>query len=120
MCARLTETGRIVGVRQSPLPGHSFRVVALDGNPVPNPARVPVLWLGTSERVSAIVEMIHPGVWILGDLDNDDRRYGMGVVVEYAGRSGKPEWIAPPPFAGTTWSSRNRIALRTIQMKRLR
>jgi FtsP/CotA-like multicopper oxidase with cupredoxin domain len=33
----------------------------------------------------------------MGDLDNDDRHHGMGIVVEYAGRSGKPEWIAPPP-----------------------
>jgi len=34
----------------------SFQVVALDGNPVPHPAHVPVLWLGTAERVTAIVE----------------------------------------------------------------
>ena len=76
----------------------SFEVVALDGNPVPTTAKVPVLWLGTAERISAIVEMDHPGVWILGDLDNDDRRHGMGIVVEYAGRTGKPAWIAPPAF----------------------
>jgi FtsP/CotA-like multicopper oxidase with cupredoxin domain len=37
-------------------------------------------------------------VWILGDLDNDDRRHGMGIIVEYAGRPGKAQWIAPPPF----------------------
>jgi hypothetical protein len=37
-------------------------VVALDGNPVPTPALVPVLWLGTAERVSAIVTMNQPGV----------------------------------------------------------
>ena len=42
--------------------------------------------------------MNHPGVWILGDLDNDDRPHGMGIVVEYAGRTGKAQWIAPPPF----------------------
>jgi FtsP/CotA-like multicopper oxidase with cupredoxin domain len=42
--------------------------------------------------------MNHPGVWILGDLDNDDRPHGMGIVVEYAGRAGKAQWIAPPPF----------------------
>ena len=66
-------------------------MVALDGNPVPNPARVPVLWLGTAERISAIVEMNHPGVWIMGDLADDDRRNGMGIVVEYAGRAGKPD-----------------------------
>ncbi len=49
-------------IRSLVLPGHAFRVVALDGNPVPTPADVPVLWIGTAERVSAIVEMNHPGV----------------------------------------------------------
>jgi FtsP/CotA-like multicopper oxidase with cupredoxin domain len=90
--------GSATEIRSLALPGHSFEVVALDGNPVPHPARVPVLWLGTAERVSAIVEMNHPGVWIMGDLDNDDRRHGMGIVVEYAGRAGKAQWLAPPPF----------------------
>jgi FtsP/CotA-like multicopper oxidase with cupredoxin domain len=89
--------GSATEIRSLGLPSHSFQVVALDGNPVPNPAYVPVLWLGTAERVSAIVDMTHPGVWIMGDLDNDDRRHGMGIVVEYAGRSGKPEWIPPAP-----------------------
>jgi FtsP/CotA-like multicopper oxidase with cupredoxin domain len=90
--------GSATEIRSLGLPGHSFQVVALDGNRVPNPIHVPVLWLGTAERVSAIVEMTHPGVWIMGDLDNDDRRHGMGIVVEYAGRSGKPEWILPVPY----------------------
>jgi FtsP/CotA-like multicopper oxidase with cupredoxin domain len=85
-------------IRSLALPGHSFQVIALDGNPVPNPAKVPVLWLGTAERISALVEMNHPGVWIMGDLDNDDRRHGMGIVVEYAGHTSKPLWTAPPPF----------------------
>ena len=86
--------------RSLALPGHTFTVLALDGNPVPTPARVPVLWLGTAERVCAIVEMTNPGVWILGDLSDDDRNNGMGVVVEYAGRGGDPQWAQPPPF---TW-----------------
>src|SRR5437870_2124368 len=90
--------GSATEIRSLALPGHSFQVVALDGNPVPNPAQVPVLWLGTAERVSAVVEMNRPGVWILGDLANDDRRHGMGIVVEYASRSGKPQWVAPPIF----------------------
>jgi FtsP/CotA-like multicopper oxidase with cupredoxin domain len=84
--------------RSLALPGHIFRVVALDGNPVATQARVPVLWLGTAERISAIVEMNHPGVWVMGDLDDDDRRHGMGVVVEYAGQKGQPRWIKPKPF----------------------
>ncbi|HZU43713.1 MAG TPA: multicopper oxidase domain-containing protein [Terriglobales bacterium] len=90
--------GSATEIRSLALPGHTFRVVALDGNPVPNPAIVPFLWLGTAERVSAIVEMDHPGVWIMGDTDDDDRRRGMGVVVEYAGRKTKPQWITPPEF----------------------
>ena len=85
-------------IRSLALPGHSFRVVALDGNPVTTPAEVPVLWLGTAERISAIVHMNHPGVWVMGDLDNDDRQHGMGVVVEYAGQKGKAQWTKPGPF----------------------
>lgn len=85
-------------IRSLALPGHSFEVIALDGNPVPKPEHVPVLWLGTGERISAMVQMNHPGVWIMGDLSNDDRGHGMGIVLEYAGRSGKAQWIVPAPF----------------------
>jgi FtsP/CotA-like multicopper oxidase with cupredoxin domain len=90
--------GSATEIRSLALPGHTFKVVALDGNPVPTPLEVPVLWLGTAERISAIVHMNHPGVWILGDLADDDRGHGMGIVVEYAGQRGKPQWIAPKPF----------------------
>jgi len=90
--------GSATEIRSLALPGHQFRVVALDGNPVPTPTIVPVLWLGTAERVSAIVEMNHPGVWIMGDTADDDRRHGMGVVVEYANHKNKPQWVAPPKF----------------------
>ena len=85
-------------VRSLALPGHVFKVVALDGNPVPTQAEVPVLWLGTAERISAIVEMNEPGVWVLGDLSDDDRGHGMGIVVEYAGEKGEPQWVTPQPF----------------------
>ncbi|MDB6087088.1 MAG: multicopper oxidase, type 2 [Gammaproteobacteria bacterium] len=85
-------------IRSLALPGHVFRVVALDGNPVPSPTDVPVLWLGTAERISAIVQMDRPGVWVMGDLDDDDRQHGMGIVVEYAGRKGKPQWAKPKAF----------------------
>jgi FtsP/CotA-like multicopper oxidase with cupredoxin domain len=85
-------------IRSLALPGHTFRVVALDGNPVPSPADVPLLWLGTAERVSAIVQMNHPGVWIMGDLADDDRGHGMGIVVEYSGAKGEPQWTKPQPY----------------------
>jgi FtsP/CotA-like multicopper oxidase with cupredoxin domain len=90
--------GSATEIRSLALPGHSFQVIALDGNPVPRPANVPVLWIGTAERISAVVEMNHPGVWIMGDLADDDRHRGMGIVIEYADRSGKPQWKAPAPF----------------------
>lgn len=90
--------GSATEIRSLALPGHMFRVVALDGNPVPTPTEVPVLWLGTAERISAVVEMKQPGVWVMGDLDDDDRGRGMGIVVEYAGATGKPRWTNPKAF----------------------
>jgi len=90
--------GSATEIRSLALPGHTFHVVAFDGNPLPSPRDVPVLWIGTAERISAIVEMNHPGVWILGDLADDDRRHGMGIVVEYANQKAKGSWLAPPPF----------------------
>jgi FtsP/CotA-like multicopper oxidase with cupredoxin domain len=89
--------GSATEIRSLALPGHTFTVVALDGNPLASPVDVPVLWLGTAERISAIVEMHRPGVWILGDT-GEDRDNGMGIVIEYAGASGKPAWAAPPAF----------------------
>jgi len=91
------------------LPGHRFRVVALDGNPVPNPRSVEVLSLAVAERVDAIVEMNAPGVWVLGSTLKEARAMGLGVVVEYRGRTGEPVWHDPQPvewdysqFARTT------------------
>jgi FtsP/CotA-like multicopper oxidase with cupredoxin domain len=85
-------------IRSLALPGHTFKVIALDGNPVPHPAEVPVLWIGTAERICAIVEMKHPGVWVMGDLADDDRGNGMGTVIAYDGAKGKPQWQTPKPF----------------------
>jgi FtsP/CotA-like multicopper oxidase with cupredoxin domain len=90
--------GSATEIRSLALPGHTFKVVALDGNAVPTPAEVPVLWLGTGERISAMVEMNHPGVWVMGDLADDDRAHGMGIVVEYARHTGMPLWAPPKPF----------------------
>jgi FtsP/CotA-like multicopper oxidase with cupredoxin domain len=101
--------GSATEIRSLALPGHTFQVVALDGFPVAAPREVPVLWIGTGERVSAIVKMANPGVWVLGDLGDDDRDRGMGIVVEYANATGKPRWTAPAQsiwdyttFGGTT------------------
>jgi FtsP/CotA-like multicopper oxidase with cupredoxin domain len=77
------------------LAGHQFKVVALDGNPVPQPQVVPMLRLAPAERVSALVEMNHPGAWVMGEVRKHIMAAGMGIVVEYAGSSGKPRWDQP-------------------------
>jgi FtsP/CotA-like multicopper oxidase with cupredoxin domain len=110
-------------IRSLALPGHTFHVVALDGNPVPTPAAVEALWIGTAERVSAIVEMNRPGVWVLGDLADDDREHGMGIVVEYAGAKGKARWIKPEGEAKWDYTRFGRAApvheapVETIEMR---
>jgi FtsP/CotA-like multicopper oxidase with cupredoxin domain len=76
--------------------GHDLRVVALDGNPVPNPRVVPMLRLAPAERVCALVEMKNPGVWILGEVRKHVQAAGMGIVVEYSDRAGPPQWRQPP------------------------
>lgn len=82
------------------LPGHSFKVIAMDGNPVPNPKPVEVLSLAVAERIDAVVEMNAPGVWILGSILPEARKMGLGIVVEYAGKAGAPVWNDPAP---TKW-----------------
>ncbi len=82
------------------LAGHKFNVVALDGNRVPSPHEVEALELGPAERIDAIVTMNQPGVWIFGEVDRQVRTAGLGIVIEYASRTGPPQWTAP---AATPW-----------------
>jgi FtsP/CotA-like multicopper oxidase with cupredoxin domain len=81
------------------LPGHTFKVIAMDGNPVPNPVAVEVLSLAVAERVDAVIEMNAPGVWVLGSTLAELRKMGLGVVVEYAGKTGAPVWNEPAATA---------------------
>lgn len=81
--------------RRIGLSGHTFRVLAMDGNPVARPRDTEALELGPAERIDAVVTMNQPGVWILGTTDDHDREAGMGIVIEYANQSGPPRWIAP-------------------------
>ncbi|HEY6412100.1 MAG TPA: multicopper oxidase family protein [Edaphobacter sp.] len=75
--------------------GHVFEVVALDGNAVPRPAKIPMLRLSPAERVSVVVTMDNPGVWVMGEVRKSVMRAGMGIVVEYAGSAGQPVWQQP-------------------------
>ena len=85
------------------LAGHSFQVIALDGNRVPEPQTVAMLRLAPAERVSAIVEMNNPGIWVLGEVRKHVQATGMGIVVEYANSTGKPAWTQPQELV---WSYR--------------
>jgi FtsP/CotA-like multicopper oxidase with cupredoxin domain len=82
------------------LPGHRLTVVALDSNPVPSPRSIDTLFLAPAERADVIVEMNRPGVWIFGGIKDDDRKMGLGVVVEYANQRGEPQWLPAP---NTQW-----------------
>ena len=82
--------------RRIALAGHRMQVIAMDGNAVPTPHAVDSLFLGAGERIDAVVEMNNPGVWILGSTEKPVRESGLGVVVEYAGRHGQPQWVDPP------------------------
>lgn len=83
------------------LAGHTLSVVAMDGNPVPTPRAVPMLRLAPAERVSVMVEMNNPGVWVLGEVRRHVRALGMAVVVEYAGQTGSAAWDQP---SALTWN----------------
>ncbi len=84
--ASATSTHRVA------LAGHTFTVFSLDGNPVPRPVTTSVLELAPAERIDALVTMNAPGVWTFGDVDDQIRRAGPGVVVEYAGQNAPPRW----------------------------
>lgn len=73
------------------LPRHKFQVLALDGALLATQTTVETLRLGPAERVTALVTMDTPGVWILGEPRRDFREAGTGTVIEYAGRAGKPQ-----------------------------
>jgi len=82
------------------LPGHQFTVIAMDGNPVPQPHSVETLTLGVAERIDAVIEMNSPGIWVLGSTDANERAMGLGRTIEYASKTGKPLWVQPESI---TW-----------------
>jgi FtsP/CotA-like multicopper oxidase with cupredoxin domain len=81
--------------RRIALAGHKMKVIALDGNPVPTPQTLDSIFVGAGERIDVVIEMNHPGIWILGSTEKMIRESGLGVVVEYAGQHHQPQWIDP-------------------------
>src|SRR5579862_6124652 len=95
------------------LPGHRFTVLALDGNPVPTPRAVDVLSLAVAERADVVVEMNQPGIWILGEVNDEMRVKGLGIAIEYANRTGRPQWEAPAraPWDYTIFGTGNAVTV---------
>jgi FtsP/CotA-like multicopper oxidase with cupredoxin domain len=85
--------------RRIALAGHKMKVIALDGNPVPSPRELDSVFLGAGERADVVIEMNHPGIWVLGSTEKMIRDSGLGTVVEYAGQHRQPQWVDPPKFA---------------------
>jgi FtsP/CotA-like multicopper oxidase with cupredoxin domain len=84
------------------LPGHDFNVVALDGNPLPNPRIVPVLVLAPAERIDAVVEMKQPGVWVFGantKPPEPDHRFNLVFEKIPGGHGGFNRWT----INGKSW-----------------
>src|SRR4051794_7253049 len=44
--------------------------------------------------------MNRPGVWVMGSIKEEDRKMGLGTVIEYANQRGEPQWQDPP---NTAW-----------------
>ena len=55
--------------------------------------------LAPAERADIMVQMNLPGVWIFGSTKEDDRKIGLGVVVEYANQEAPEQWRDPPATA---------------------
>ncbi len=77
------------------LSGHTFQVIALDGNTAPTSQAAPMLRLAPAERVTAIVDMNNPGTWVFGEVRKHIQDAGMGIFIEYANATGKPIWQQP-------------------------
>ena len=97
---RILNSGPSMGKRIS-LSGHVCKLVAMDGNQVPNPIMLERFNLAPGERVDVLVEMNNPGKWVFGEYSQQHRDEGVGIVVEYAHAKGDPLWVAP---ADTTWN----------------
>jgi hypothetical protein len=67
---------------------------------VPTAAAVDVVTLASDERADVIAEMKRPSVWVMGEVDDDYRKMGLGIVIEYTNQRGEPQWSEPPK---ATW-----------------
>lgn len=67
--------------------GHSFRIVATDGNPVPNAAQLTkdTVLIAPGERYDLAFEANNPGVWMVHCHIENHAANGMMTVIQYEG-----------------------------------
>ncbi len=91
--------------------GHSFRIVATDGNPVPEGAQLTkdTVLIAPGERYDLAFEADNPGVWMAHCHIENHAANGMMTVIEYEGvlPSGPIAefWNLPPSAGGAAASS---------------
>ncbi len=105
---RLINAGSLVHVMH--LHGHSFRIVATDGNPVPPAAQLTKdsVTLGPSERVDLLFVANNPGIWLFHCHVEHHMANGMMALVRYEGvapPAGGPAAMSPLPPAPATSTS---------------
>jgi FtsP/CotA-like multicopper oxidase with cupredoxin domain len=69
------------------LHGHSFKIVATDGNPVPEAAQLTkdTVLIAPGERYDIVFEANNPGVWMLHCHIENHAANGMMTLIEYEG-----------------------------------
>ncbi len=82
---RLINAGNLVHAMH--LHGHSFRIIATDGNPVPAAAQLlkDTVLIGPAERYDLAVEGTNPGVWLFHCHINNHMENGMVTTLQYEG-----------------------------------
>ncbi len=82
---RLINAGNLVHAMH--LHGHSFRIIATDGNPVPAAAQLlkDTVLIGPGERYDLAVEGTNPGVWLFHCHINNHMENGMVTTLQYDG-----------------------------------
>jgi FtsP/CotA-like multicopper oxidase with cupredoxin domain/plastocyanin len=82
---RLINAGNLVHAMH--LHGHSFKIIATDGNPVPPAAQLikDVVLIGPGERYDLEVVGTNPGVWMFHCHVNNHAANGMVTVLQYDG-----------------------------------
>jgi plastocyanin len=67
--------------------GHSFKIVATDGNPVPEVAQLTkdTVLIGPGERYDIVFEANNPGVWMVHCHIENHAANGMMTIIQYEG-----------------------------------